>query len=250
VSTFVVIDFFSHQGSLIGVRKHMKKVQEMNRNEQIAVTEKFVMENLKGYDSGHDWWHITRVRKLAKFINENELLADPFIVDITALLHDTADSKFSGGSSENGYSMIIDFMEKHEMSDISTRVMNAIKKISFSTKALPDAQVDPLLWVVKDADMLDAIGAIGIARAFNYGGFRNNPIYNPQVISSTDEKMTFNGHGASSTISHFYEKLLLLKYRMNTLTAKRLAARRHEFLEDFLKQFYREWEFEPDLPDL
>jgi len=222
----------------------------MERNEQLMKTEKFVRQNMKGYDSGHDWWHILRVRKLARFINENEQLADPFIVDITALLHDTADSKFSGDNPENGYKMINDFMEKNEMSDINDRVIEVIKNISFSSKTIAGEQSDPLLLVVQDADRLDAIGAIGIARAFNYGGFRNNAIYNPEVVASAENGKNLQPHGTSSTISHFYEKLLLLKYRMNTLTAKRLAAERHEFLEIFLKQFYSEWEFESRPSDL
>jgi len=215
----------------------------MDKNELVLMTEDFVRQNMKDYDSGHDWWHIERVRRLAKFINENEQLADPFMVDITALLHDTADSKFAAGSSDAGYSTIKDFMEKSEMSAIGDRVMDVIKSISFSSKTIAGDQSDPLLLVVQDADRLDAIGAIGIARAFNYGGFRNNAIYNPEVVASADSDKNLQPHGTSSTISHFYEKLLLLKSRMNTLTAKRLAAERHEFLEIFLKQFYSEWEF-------
>jgi len=208
----------------------------MNRSEQIFKTEEFVKENMKGYDSGHDWWHIVRVRNLAKFINEMELLADPFTVDITALLHDTADSKFAG-DSEKGYLLISDFIDKNGLSDIRDQVMNVIKNISFSNKSTKTLD-DPLLSVVQDADRLDAIGAIGVARAFNYGGFRNNKIYDPEVVSQSGSV-----GGTSSTISHFYEKLLLLKYRMNTLTGKKLAAERHEFLEVFLKEFYKEWEF-------
>jgi len=207
----------------------------MNKSEQILKTEEFVKENMKGYDSGHDWWHIVRVRNLARCINEMEFLADPFTVEITALLHDTADSKFADGSV-NGYLLINDFMDRNGLSDIRDQVINVIKNISFSNKST-EALDDPLLYVVQDADRLDAIGAIGVARAFNYGGFRNNKIYDPYVVSE-------NGsiHGTSSTISHFYEKLLLLKYRMNTLTGKKLAAERHEFLEVFLKEFYKEWE--------
>ena len=106
----------------------------MDRNEKILLTEKFVKQNLKGYDSGHDWWHIVRVRKLAKFINENEILADPFTVDITALLHDTADSKFAGSEIERGYLSIKEFLERSEMSDISNEVINVIKNVSFSSK--------------------------------------------------------------------------------------------------------------------
>jgi uncharacterized protein len=216
---------------------------EMNRNEQILLTEEFVKTNLKDYDSGHDWWHIERVRKLASFINKMEQLEDPFIVEITALLHDTADSKFTGENKSQGYQRIDDFLEKSRMSDIKDRVTEVIKRVSFSSKSNREEPEDHLLWVIQDADRLDAIGAIGIARAFNYGGFRNNKIYNPSVISSDEKKGNVQENGTSSTISHFYEKLLLLKYRMNTLTAKKLAAERHEFLELFLKQFYKEWEF-------
>jgi uncharacterized protein len=215
----------------------------MSRNDQIKLTEEFVRQNLEGYDSGHDWWHIERVRKLALFINEMEQLADPFKVEITALLHDTADSKFSGENSEAGYASISDFMKNAGMSEIRDEVLNVLKNISFSNKNKTGDFKDPLLLVVQDADRLDAIGAIGIARAFNYGGFRNNRIYNPDVINT---EASLNGYihaGTSSTISHFYDKLLLLKYRMNTLTAKRLAEDRHDFLEVFLKQFYKEWDF-------
>jgi len=215
----------------------------MNRNDQIIMTEEFVRQNLEGYDSGHDWWHIERVRSLALFINEMEQLANPFTVEVTALLHDTADSKFSGGNSEAGYALIGDFMNKAGMAEIRDEVLIVIKNVSFSNKNRTGDLNDALLQVIQDADRLDAIGAIGIARAFNYGGFRNNRIYNPDVVST---EASLNGYihaGTSSTISHFYDKLLLLKYRMNTLTAKRLAEERHDFLEVFLKQFYKEWDF-------
>ena len=215
----------------------------MNRNDQIIMTEEFVRQNLKDYDSGHDWWHIERVRRLALFINEMEQLANPFTVEVTALLHDTADSKFSGGNSEAGYALIGDFMNKAGMAEIRDEVLIVIKNVSFSNKNRTGDLNDALLQVIQDADRLDAIGAIGIARAFNYGGFRNNRIYNPDVVST---EASLNGYihaGTSSTISHFYDKLLLLKYRMNTLTAKRLAEERHDFLEVFLKQFYKEWDF-------
>jgi uncharacterized protein len=209
----------------------------MNKKDQILKTEEFVKANLKGYDSGHDWFHIGRVRKVAAYINDIEKLEEPFLVDITALLHDTADSKFAAGKNENGYTLIGDFIEVNGMSELKDRVINVIKNVSFSSRNKTANADDPLLYVIQDADRLDAIGAIGVARAFNYGGFRNNKIYDPAVPDAE------GNHGTSSTISHFYEKLLLLKYRMNTLTAKRLAEERHEFLEAFLKQFYKEWNF-------
>lgn len=209
----------------------------MASDKLIELTENFVKENLKDYDSGHDWWHIERVRKLSSYINNEESLADPFIVDITALLHDTADSKFKG-KDENGYQIIVDFLVENGMTEISNRVLDVIKNISFSNKNKSDGINDPMLWVIQDADRLDAIGAIGVARAFNYGGFRNNKIYNPAIVGSENDQP-----GSSSTISHFYEKLLLLKDKMNTATGKSLATERHEYLESFLKQFYKEWEF-------
>ena len=215
----------------------------MNRNEQILTTQEFVRQNLKGYDSGHDWWHIERVRKLALFINEKEELVDPFTVEITALLHDSADSKFAGENSEQSYLLISDFIEKSGMSDIKDQVLNVIKNVSFSNKTKSGNPEAPLLWVIQDADRLDAIGAIGIARAFNYGGFRNNRIYEPEATGSAKSLKRVHQTGTSSTISHFYEKLLCLKDLMNTSTAQKLAAERHAFLEVFLKQFYKEWDF-------
>jgi uncharacterized protein len=204
----------------------------MTREELIGKTEEFVKNNLKSYDSGHDWWHIERVRQIAKFINEQEALADPFILEIAVLLHDSADSKFAGGETDTGYAAIGEFMDKTGLTEIKDQVLEVIRNGSFSKKNPSGNLADPVLHILQDADRLDAIGAIGVARAFNYGGFRNNVIYDPEVE-----------HRTPSTISHFYEKLLVLKYRMNTLTAKRLAVERHDFLEIFLKQFYKEWDF-------
>jgi uncharacterized protein len=209
----------------------------INKRAQILSTEEFVKERIKSYDSGHDWWHIERVRKLALYINDAEELADPFIVEVTALLHDTADSKFAGDNIENVYSMIRDFMDKVGMSEIKDRVINAIKNISFSNNRKAGPTDDPLLLTVQDADRLDAIGAIGIARAFNYAGFRNNPIYFPGEES---------GNTGKSTIDHFNDKLLKLKDLMNTCTGRKIAEERHEILEKFLEQFYSEWYFIKD----
>lgn len=204
----------------------------MNKEEVLKRTEEFVRQKIKGYDSGHDWWHIERVRNVAKFINEQEAIADQFTVEIAALLHDYVDSKFAGGNIENGFAELSEFMDKNGMTKIKEQVVDVLRNVSFSNKKPSGNLTDPVLLIIQDADRLDAIGAIGIARAFNYGGFRNNIIYNPDIEIKS-----------SSTISHFYEKLLLLKNRMNTLTAKNLAVEKHEFLEIFLKQFYKEWEF-------
>jgi uncharacterized protein len=205
----------------------------MNKEEIIKITEAFVRQNMEGYDSSHDWWHIERVRKLSLFINEQEILADPFTLDIAALLHDSVDSKFASDNPERGYRLIREFMNEAGLTEIREQVIEVIRNVSFSNKNQSGNLSDPVLLIIQDADRLDAIGAIGIARAFNYGGFRNNIIYNPDIEQSNP-----------STINHFYEKLLILKYRMNTLTAKRLAIERHEFLVLFLKQFYKEWEFD------
>jgi uncharacterized protein len=193
--------------------------------------ELFVGNRISGYDSGHDWWHITRVRKLAGRINENEKLEDPFAVDIAALLHDAVDSKFSGENSEQEYQVVREFLALSGLKDIEERIIHIIKNVSFSNKIKTGDLTDPLLLIIQDADRLDAIGAIGVARAFNYGGFRNNIIYSP-----------FEEENKKSTINHFYEKLLLLKSMMNTTTGKDLANERHEFLEIYLKQFYKEWD--------
>jgi uncharacterized protein len=204
----------------------------MRSSEQIRLTEEFVKQRLTGYDSGHDWWHIERVRNLAKYINGNEHIADPFILEITALLHDTSDSKFAGENFEDGYNVLGEFLDYIDLAMIKNRVTEVIRNVSFSKRSSGTKLNDPVLLIVQDADRLDAIGAVGVARAFNYGGFRNNTIFSP-----TGEKVT------PSTINHFYEKLLLLKGLMNTETAKTLAEERHAFLESFLRQFYREWNF-------
>ncbi|MCX6253291.1 MAG: HD domain-containing protein [Bacteroidia bacterium] len=215
----------------------------MNMDELIKMTEAFVRQNMTGYDSGHDWWHVERVRKLALFINEQEAIADPFTLEIAALLHDSVDSKFAGNDFEQGYVMIMEFLDKIGLTEIKEQVIGIIRNVSFSNKNPSGNLTDPVLLIIQDADRLDAIGAIGIARAFNYGGFRNNIIYNSDLDLSRDALQENHPDRTSSTISHFYEKLLVLKYRMNTLTAKRLAVDRHDFLEVFLKQFYKEWEF-------
>ena len=206
----------------------------MNKERAIKNTEGFVKQNLEGYDSGHDWWHIERVRGLAGYINTKEVLADPFTLEIAALLHDSADSKFAGDNIEQGYTLIYEFMDKNELSEIKDQVIEVIRNVSFSKKSASGNLSDPVLLIVQDADRLDAIGAIGIARAFNYGGFRNNPIYIPEEN---------NVGNSRSTIGHFYDKLLKLKGLMNTKAAKNIAEERHIFLEIFLEKFMYECGF-------
>jgi uncharacterized protein len=206
----------------------------MNREELIKVTEEFVRRKVSCFDSSQDWWHIVRVKNMASIINNREALADSFILEIAALLHDTADSKFTVTSFEQEYSAIGNFMDEAGMIEIKERVIKVIRNVSFTNRNPAFSLQDPVLQILQDADRLDAIGAIGIARVFSYGGFRNNPIY-------------FPGNGEpmknSSSIAHFYDKLLKLKDLMNTSTGRIIAEERHRFLEDYLEQFYKEWEF-------
>jgi uncharacterized protein len=163
------------------------------------------------------------------------MIADPFILEITALLHDSADSKFSKGDSENDFTVIIEFLDKIGLTRYKERIVEIIRNVSFSNKNPTGNINDPLLLIIQDADRLDAIGAIGIARTFNYGGFRNNKIYIP------GENITIN---SPTSIGHFYDKLLKLKDMMNTSTGRSIAEERHLFLEIFLEQFYKEWKFD------
>ena len=213
----------------------------MNKQEKITHIERFVREIHKDYDSGHDWWHLKRVRNMANYINRVEKLADPFMVEVAALLHDSADSKFSGTDRENGLTLIGKFLDEHGMSDIKPGILEIIKKVSFSSNYKADIN-DHLLMIIQDADRIDAIGAIGVARAFNYGGYRNNKIYDPS--NETDGRQPNPGQDKNpSTIRHFYDKLLVLKDLMNTAIGKQIAEERHVFLETFLSHFYQEWNF-------
>jgi uncharacterized protein len=206
----------------------------MNSKALIKITEEYVKDKMSGFDGGHDWWHIHRVRNMALLINDREALADPFTLEITALLHDMADSKFKGKDAEKEYLSISNFMDDAGMTEIKGQVIEVIRNVSFSNKNPSGNMNDPVLLVLQDADRLDAIGAIGIARAFNYGGFRNNPLYNPSEDESGEQ---------GSTIAHFYDKLLKLKDLMNTATARMIADERHAILEEYLTQFYKEWNF-------
>lgn len=201
----------------------------VNREDQIRRAEEFSKQKMKNYDGGHDWQHIARVRALAKHINDEVQLADPFLLDIAAILHDAADSKFN--NQVDRYAEMNEFLAETGMQPVKDRIIEAIKNVSFSNKNPHGNLKDPVLLVLQDADRLDAIGAVGVARAFSYGGFRKNPVYLPP-----DETGTL----PPSTIAHFYDKLLKLKDLMNTPTGKRMAEERHLFLEMFLERFYSE----------
>ncbi len=200
----------------------------------------FVKLTLREAEGGHDWWHIYRVWKLSKRIADSEDV-NLLVVELGALLHDIADYKFYNGNEEIGPRIAKEFLESLNLDeDIINQVVEIIRNISFKG-TLNRKFISKELNVVQDADRLDAMGAIGIARTFNYGGFKGRELYNPEVkpkLNMSKEEYIKNN---SPTINHFYEKLLILKNGMNTKTGKKLAEHRHKFMEDFLKEFYREW---------
>lgn len=209
----------------------------------IQKTIAFVKETLKGAEGGHDWFHIERVYKNALLIAKEEPV-DQLIVALGALLHDIADAKFYEGNEEIGPAKAKVFLEQQEVAPaIITHVTNIIKHISYKNSLENNGNSfhSPELAVIQDADRLDAIGAIGIARCFNYGGFKNREIYNPEIAPNLTMSKEEYKKSTAPTINHFYEKLLLLKNTMNTKTGHKLAENRHRYMEGFLEQFYAEW---------
>lgn len=213
----------------------------LQKEDIINKTKDFVKETLFGAEGGHDWFHTLRVYNNALLIAKNEPV-NVLVVSLGALLHDIADSKFYDGDETVGPKMAREFLFKHNVdSAVIEHVINIIENISFKGGNEKQKFKSVELDVIQDADRLDAIGAIGIARCFNYGGYKNRPLYNPDIAPNLN--MTKEEYKASTapTINHFYEKLLLLKDRMNTKTGRQLAESRHAFMELFLKQFYNEW---------
>ena len=212
------------------------------QQEIIRKTSEYVRQTLAGAEGGHDWWHIYRVWKLAKKIGTEED-ADLFVIELAALLHDIADPKFHDGDEEIGPELAKEFLEKQGVDEaIIDHVDKIIRNISFKNNFENQDFKSKELDVVQDADRLDAIGAIGIARAFNYGGFKNRPLYDPGIPPNQALTKKEYKNSVSPTINHFYEKLLLLKDLMNTPTGKRMAEDRHRFMEIYLEKFYSEWE--------
>ena len=207
----------------------------------IQKTIAFVKKELAEAEGGHDWFHIERVYKNTLLIAKSENV-DSTVVTLAALLHDIADSKFNDGDETIGTKKAEAFLISQGVSDATIAHVTAIiENISFKGGNKKQTFESKELEVVQDADRLDAIGAIGIARAFNYGGYKNRKLYDPEIAPNL--KMTPEQYKQSTapTINHFYEKLLLLKDKMNTETAKKIALKRHRFMEDFLTQFYKEW---------
>lgn len=206
-----------------------------------GIAEKVKMD-LENEGSGHDWWHTHRVWKMARHIGKRES-ADMFVVELAALLHDVADWKFQGGDDNVGPRMARQILSKQRISgEIITDVCKIIQAAPFKGAGVRTKMRTLEGKVVQDADRLDAIGAIGIARAFAYGGHKNQPIYKPNQKPILHRSKKEYLESRNSTINHFFEKLLLLKDRMNTKTAEKIAKERHEFMEKYLKRFFEEWE--------
>ena len=202
------------------------------------------VEELCQHDSsGHDWWHIYRVWNLAKLLGKKEEV-DLHLVELAALLHDLDDWKLSDKNQENLPNARRLLAENNVSKDILEKVVVIINEVSYKGAGVETRPTSTEAMVVQDADRLDAIGAIGIARTFAYGGFKNQPLHMPNVKPTFHKDFEEYKNTRTSTINHFYEKLLLLKDRLNTDTAKELAIQRHRFMEQFLKQFYSEWNLE------
>ncbi len=216
----------------------------MNDSEIVNKTILFVKAKLENAEGGHDWFHIERVYKNAILIADGEV-CDDTVLKLGALLHDIADSKFHNGDETIGPKMAREFLASNDVDETTIQhVINIIENISFkggnTEKLFSSIELD----IVQDADRLDAIGAIGIARAFNYGGFKNRPLYNPNIAPNLHMSKEEYKSSEAPTLNHFYEKLLLLKDKMNTETGKKIAQERHRYMEGFLSQFYAEWDGE------
>ncbi len=214
----------------------------MDNESIIRQTENYAKEKLSGEGSGHDWWHVYRVWKTALHIAEHEK-ADLFVVQLAALLHDIADWKFNSGDDSVGPKLAKEWLEKLNVdSKIISHVCDIIQNMSFKGAGVKSLMKTKEGMIVQDADRLDAIGAIGIGRAFAYGGHAGREMYNPNEKPVMHQTFEQYKSAKGTTVNHFYEKLFLLKDLMNTKTAKRMAEGRHVFMEQFLDEFYKEWE--------
>jgi uncharacterized protein len=208
----------------------------------INKTKDYIRKRMEGEATGHDWWHVLRVYKTSKYIGEKEN-ADMFIVELAALLHDISDWKFNNGNSDVGVKLASEWLKTLEVEEETiSKVANIIRTLSFKGGTTVSYQETIEGRVVQDADRLDAIGAIGIARTFAYGGYKGREIYSPDIKPEIYKSFEEYKNSEGTTINHFYEKLLLLKDLMNTETGKFLANKRHEFMESYLEQFFKEWD--------
>jgi len=214
----------------------------MNNQEVIKKTITFVKQTLVDADGSHDWWHIYRVWNTTQLILKKES-ANYLVCELAALLHDIADHKFHNGDEKIGAIKAKEFLITLNVeNEIVEEVVKIIENISFLGGYKKSNYYSKEFAVVQDADRLDAIGAIGIARTFAYGGYKKREIYNPEIKPNLNMTKEEYKNSIAPTVNHFYEKLLLLKNTMNTETGKELAKKRHEFMEQYLFQFYNEWE--------
>ena len=209
----------------------------------IAKTADFMKSKFAKDPTGHDWWHLYRVWQLAKHIASKEEGADMLVVELSALLHDIEDHKIHGGNSEVGAIAARKWLQKNRANATTTaHVENIVRHISFKS-ANAKNQLDTLEgWIVHDADKLDAMGAIGIARVLAFGGAHGRLIYSPDIPLIKDYTFEKTNVSNSTAIHHFYEKLLLLKDRMYTKTGRQMAIHRHKYMEEYLEEFYAEWD--------
>ncbi|MBI5223303.1 HD domain-containing protein [Candidatus Micrarchaeota archaeon] len=216
----------------------------MDTQTQIELTRQFVEQFLEGESSGHDYWHIHRVWQMAKkIVSEEKIPCDLFVVEMAALLHDIADQKLHHGDEEKGRILVVQWLDKINVSsENSHHIMEIIQTLSFKGSNVRTDMETIEGKIVQDADRLDAIGAIGIARAFAYGGSRGRPLYDPKIKPQKHDNYEQYKSSYGPTVNHFYEKLLLLKDRMNTETAKKIAIHRHKFMEKYLSEFYGQWD--------
>lgn len=213
----------------------------MDTEQIIAETIRFVKAQLAGAEAGHDWFHIERVYRNAMAINKIEK-GDILTISLAALLHDIADSKFHDGDEELGPSIAAEFMKGTGVNEATAaHVVQIIRNMSYKASLGQLTFSSREMDVVQDADRLDAIGAIGIARAFTYGGYKNRVLYDPSVPPKPDMSKEAYKAATNPTLNHFYEKLLLLKDLMKTATGREIAEERHAFMEQYLEQFYAEW---------
>lgn len=208
----------------------------------IQKTITFVKQTLKNAEAGHDWFHIERVFKTALNINQEEK-GNELVIALAALLHDIADPKFNNGDENLGPNLAQSFLQSIAVEEeVVQHVKMIIQHMSFKNSFDDNSFTSKEMQIVQDADRLDAIGAIGIARAFTYGGFKNRVLYDPSIKPEEHLSKESYKNTTAPTINHFYEKLLLLKEKMNTAAGKKIAAKRHQFMLDYLDQFYSEWE--------
>lgn len=213
----------------------------MSQKEILLKTEDFIKSKFTGEGSGHDWWHIHRVRNLALNIAKKEN-ADLFIVELAALLHDLGDHKLHNGIDKTSELSRKWLFEIEAEEEIINHVCQIVSDVSYKGAGVETQMKSIEGKIVQDADRLDAIGAIGIARTFAYGGSKKREIYNPDIKPELHNSFNDYKNSTAPTINHFYEKLLLLKDRLNTQTAKQIALERHNFMEEYLKKFFNEWD--------